>query len=67
MTELSWNFLLAGIGVARPSLAPPDMAPGRAAMLQSAFMATMKNPDFLGNARRQELAVDPRDGACSPR
>ena len=57
------DFLLAGIGVARPILAPPDMAPGRAAMLQSAFMATMKDPDFLADAKRQKLAVDPRDGA----
>ena len=61
------DFLLAGIGVARPILAPPDMAPGRAAMLQSAFMATMKDPDFLADAKDRSLPSTLATAPISPR
>ena len=32
-------------------------------MLQEAFMATMHDPDFLADAKKQKLDVEPRDGA----
>jgi hypothetical protein len=32
-------------------------------MLQDAFMATMQDPEFLADAKRQKLDVEPRDGA----
>ena len=57
------EFLFAGAGLARPIVAPPDMAADRAKMLQDAFMATMQDPDFLADAKKQKLDVEPRDGA----
>ena len=40
----------------------PDPVPERAKMLQDAFMATMKDPEFLADAKKQKLDVEPRDG-----
>ena len=57
------EFLFAGAGLARPIIAPPDMVPERAKVLQDAFMATMQDRDFLADAKRQKLDVEPRDGA----
>jgi len=57
------DLLFAGAGLGRPIIAPPDMAAGRAKMLQDAFMATMQDTDFLADAKRQKLDVEPRDGA----
>jgi tripartite-type tricarboxylate transporter receptor subunit TctC len=56
------EFLYAGDGLGRPFFAPPGMAPDRVKMLQDAFMATMKDPDFLADARKQKLDVAPDDG-----
>ncbi len=56
------EFLLAGEGLSRPFIAPPGMAPERAKMLQDAFMATMRDPEFVADAHKQQLEVDPRDG-----
>ena len=57
------EFLFAGLGMARPFIAPPDMPPDRMKMLQDAFNATMNDPNFLADARKQKLDVDPQDGA----
>jgi tripartite-type tricarboxylate transporter receptor subunit TctC len=57
------EFLFAGAGLARPIIAPPDMVPDGARRLQAAFMATMQDPDFLADAKRQKLDVEARDGA----
>lgn len=61
--RLAIEFLFAGVGLARPIIAPPDMAADRAKMLQDAFMATMQDSDFLADAKKQRLHVEPRDGA----
>jgi tripartite-type tricarboxylate transporter receptor subunit TctC len=57
------EFLFAGAGLARPIIAPPELAPDRVKALQDAFMATMQDQDFLADAKRQKLDVEPRDGA----
>jgi tripartite-type tricarboxylate transporter receptor subunit TctC len=57
------EFLYAGQGLSRPFIAPPGMAPERVKMLRDAFMATMQDPEFLADAKRQKLPVDPKDGA----
>jgi tripartite-type tricarboxylate transporter receptor subunit TctC len=57
------EFLYAGLDLSRPFIAPPDMPPDRAKMLQDAFMATMRDPEFLADAEKQKLGVDPRDSA----
>lgn len=57
------EFLYAGENIGRPFFAPPDLPRDRAKMLQDAFMATMKDPEFLADAKKQKLDVEPRDGA----
>jgi tripartite-type tricarboxylate transporter receptor subunit TctC len=56
------EFLYAGQGIGRPFVAPPDMPADRVRMLRDAFNATMKDPEFLEDARRNMLSVDPEDG-----
>jgi tripartite-type tricarboxylate transporter receptor subunit TctC len=46
----------------RPILAPPDLKPGRADMLRAAFMATMTDPEFLADAKRLKLEIEPTSG-----
>jgi tripartite-type tricarboxylate transporter receptor subunit TctC len=57
------EFLYAGLDLSRPFIAPPDMPADRVKMLEDAFMATMRDPEFLAEAEKQKLGVDPRDGA----
>jgi len=47
----------------RPYLAPPDLPKERAAALQQAFTDTMKDPDFLAQAKQQKLEINPVSGA----
>jgi tripartite-type tricarboxylate transporter receptor subunit TctC len=56
------EFLYAGQGIGRPFIAPPDMPADRVKMVQDAFSATMKDPEFVADARKQKLDVDPEDG-----
>ena len=56
------EFLYAGQGLSRPFIAPPDMPADRVKMLQDGFMATMKDPEFVADATKQKLPVDPKDG-----
>jgi tripartite-type tricarboxylate transporter receptor subunit TctC len=48
--------------IARPFAAPPGLPPARAKALRDAFDATMKDSDFLAEARRLELEVRPVPG-----
>jgi tripartite-type tricarboxylate transporter receptor subunit TctC len=57
------DLVFAGVGFGRPFIAPPGMAADRASVLRDAFMATMHSHDFLADAKKQKLDVDPRDGA----
>ena len=56
------EFLYAGTDIGRPFLAPPGLAPDVLAMWRAAFDATMTDPDFLADARKQKLDVIPEDG-----
>ena len=47
----------------RPFLAPPGLPADRAKALQDAFMATMSDPDFLADAKKQKLELSPISGA----
>ncbi len=53
--ELYFDQLVLG----RPLAGPPNMPPDRLAALRSAFMATMKDKDFLAEADRIGLEIDP--------
>jgi tripartite-type tricarboxylate transporter receptor subunit TctC len=57
------EFVYAGQGVGRPFVAPPGLPPERLQMLRDAFAATMKDPEFIADARRGRLELDPEDGA----
>jgi tripartite-type tricarboxylate transporter receptor subunit TctC len=55
--ELQLFFARASIG--RPFVAPPGVPADRVAALRQAFSLTLKDPDFLDDARRQSLNVVP--------
>jgi tripartite-type tricarboxylate transporter receptor subunit TctC len=56
------EFLYAGQGIGRPFVAPPDLTADRLKMMRDAFMATMKDPEFIGDSKRQKLDVEAEDG-----
>jgi tripartite-type tricarboxylate transporter receptor subunit TctC len=56
------EFLYAGQGIGRPFVAPPDMPADRLKMVRDAFRDTMQDAEFLEDARRNMLDVEPEDG-----
>jgi tripartite-type tricarboxylate transporter receptor subunit TctC len=60
--KLAIEFLYAGQGIGRPFVAPPDMPADRLKMVRDAFMDTMRDPEFLEDAKRNMLDVEPEDG-----
>lgn len=46
----------------RPIMLPPDVPPTRVNMLRDAFMATMKDPEFLNDAGQLNYTITPRSG-----
>jgi tripartite-type tricarboxylate transporter receptor subunit TctC len=60
--KIAIEFLYAGQGIGRPFVAPPGLPADRVKMLQDAFSATMKDPAFIEDAKKQKLDVDPEDG-----
>jgi tripartite-type tricarboxylate transporter receptor subunit TctC len=56
------EFLYAGQGIGRPFVAPPDLPADRLKMLRDAFKATMKDADFVADAKKSSLELEPEDG-----
>jgi tripartite-type tricarboxylate transporter receptor subunit TctC len=48
---------------ARPYVLPPGTPKDRVQILRQAFMATMKDPEFLADAAKARLDINPLDGA----
>jgi tripartite-type tricarboxylate transporter receptor subunit TctC len=48
---------------ARPYVVPPGTPKDRIAILQKAFMDTMKDPELLADAKKAKLDINPLDGA----
>ena len=48
---------------ARPYLLPPGTPKDRVQILRKAFIETMKDPEFLADATKAKLALNPLDGA----
>jgi tripartite-type tricarboxylate transporter receptor subunit TctC len=48
--------------MAWPFVAPPDLPADRAAALRAAFDATMKDPEYLAEAKKRQLEVNPMSG-----
>jgi tripartite-type tricarboxylate transporter receptor subunit TctC len=57
------QFLYASQSFGRPYLAPPGLPPERLVALRAAFDDSMRDPDFLADAARQQLKVSPTSGA----
>ncbi|HKY08881.1 MAG TPA: tripartite tricarboxylate transporter substrate-binding protein [Candidatus Binatia bacterium] len=47
----------------RPYVLPPNTPKDRVQILRKAFMETMKDPDFLAEAKKANLDINPLDGA----
>jgi tripartite-type tricarboxylate transporter receptor subunit TctC len=56
------EFLYAGQGIGRPFIAPPGLAPDRLKALRDAFDATMTDPDFIAEANKSGLTIEPVSG-----
>jgi len=56
------EFVLSGTALGRPLATTPDVPPERVAALRAAFDATVKDPDFLAEAKSLRLDVDPIHG-----
>jgi tripartite-type tricarboxylate transporter receptor subunit TctC len=65
-TDESKNLIRAlvhSVGpAARPYLLPPGTPKDRLMTLRKAFMATMKDPEFLADAKKAKLDINPLDG-----
>jgi tripartite-type tricarboxylate transporter receptor subunit TctC len=57
------TFLSADTAIARSLVATPDTPPERVEALRRAFDVTMRDPDFLAEAEKAQLDVDPMPGA----
>jgi hypothetical protein len=57
------NFLYTNGSIGRPFVAPPNLAPDVVTMLREAFDATMKDPEFVAEVAKQNLDLNPKDGA----
>ena len=56
------EFLMAEQVFGRPFLGPPDIPADRLAALRESFLATMKDPEFLAEAAKLGIEVDPVTG-----
>ena len=56
------KFLYAGQGIGRPYAAPPGIPDATLATLRAAFDATMKDPEFVAEAKRAKIRLDPMSG-----
>jgi tripartite-type tricarboxylate transporter receptor subunit TctC len=58
------KLIVSRQSIARPFATPPGVPAARLALLRGAFDATMKDPDFLAEARAADLDVRPVNGAA---
>jgi tripartite-type tricarboxylate transporter receptor subunit TctC len=56
------EVLLAAQTMAWPMFAPPEVPRERVALLRSAYLAMLKDPDALADARKTGIEVDPVSG-----
>jgi tripartite-type tricarboxylate transporter receptor subunit TctC len=57
-----FKLIFARQVMGRPYLAPPGIPKERAQALQQAFIDTMKDPEFLAEAKKQTLEINPVPG-----
>jgi tripartite-type tricarboxylate transporter receptor subunit TctC len=56
------TFLSADTGIARALVTSPDTPPDRVAALRHAFDETMRDPDFLAEAEKGKMEIEPLSG-----
>jgi hypothetical protein len=56
------RLILARQALGRPFLGPPEIPADRVALLRAAFMATLKDPQFLADADKLKLEIRPLSG-----
>jgi tripartite-type tricarboxylate transporter receptor subunit TctC len=56
------EFLYAGQDIGRPFVAPPGLPPERLKLLRDAFDATMKDPEFAAEVKRNKFELEPVNG-----
>jgi len=61
------EFLSAGSAVGRALIVPPGLPTERLAALRSAFDRVVRDPDFLAQASRMGVEIDPTSGAETQR
>ena len=57
LATITWNA--AGVDIDRTVLAPPGVPAERVAAMRAAFIATVKDPDFLSETRRINMEIQP--------
>jgi tripartite-type tricarboxylate transporter receptor subunit TctC len=55
--QAALDFILAREIIGRPFLAPPGIPEDRAKALRDAFNATMRDPDFIAEAKRRNIEI----------
>jgi tripartite-type tricarboxylate transporter receptor subunit TctC len=60
--QAALKLIISRQTMARPYVAPPGVPPDRLKALRAAFDATMRDPEFLADAQRQDLEVRPVSG-----
>ena len=58
------RLILARQQMGWPFLAPPGLPPERAQALRQAFDATMKDAEFLAEAKQRQMDVNPMSAAA---
>jgi tripartite-type tricarboxylate transporter receptor subunit TctC len=61
----AFALVFADQEIARPVVAPPDVPAERVAALRQAFDATMKDKEFIADAARSTIEIDPIDGKAA--
>ena len=61
-TRQTFELIFADQEMARPVGGPPDIPADRLAALRAAFMATMKDKEFVADAEKTGIDIDPIDG-----
>jgi tripartite-type tricarboxylate transporter receptor subunit TctC len=56
------DLFVSAVVIGRPFLAPPGVPPARVDMLRRAFDAVMRDPDFIAEAKRANLDLNPTTG-----
>ena len=60
--KLALELILAPQQMGRAYMTTPGVDPARLAALRTAFMETMKDPEFIADAEKQSIEIDPMDG-----